>query len=294
MQWATKDRRIKKRNFRALWIQRINAAVREHGLTYSTFIGGLAKAGIEVDRKMLSAIAMAEPPPSRPSSRRPRPPDKVDRLTREQGAGNGALFRARHASAALRRSPRLFGRLAYASFVWRRPPSRRNVMTSTHSLLDHRPSAEALASEDGYSINNLTTGDLTASLRSGLADFLALPSHLLFIVAIYPIGAFLLAQLTYSLDLLPLFFPLVAGFAIVGPFLAVGLYDISRRRERGEAVTWSDVLEVQRSPAWGSMLIVGLLLTAIFVVWLFTADRLYTLIMGAERRRPYPISSEWC
>jgi large subunit ribosomal protein L20 len=61
MQWATKDRRIKKRNFRALWIQRINAAVREHGLTYSTFIGGLAKAGIEVDRKMLSVLAMAEP-----------------------------------------------------------------------------------------------------------------------------------------------------------------------------------------------------------------------------------------
>jgi large subunit ribosomal protein L20 len=61
MQWATKDRRIKKRNFRALWIQRINAAVREHGLTYSTFIGGLIKAGVEVDRKMLSALAMAEP-----------------------------------------------------------------------------------------------------------------------------------------------------------------------------------------------------------------------------------------
>ncbi len=61
MQWATKDRRIKKRNFRGLWIQRINAAVREHGLTYSTFIGGLIKAGVEVDRKMLAAIAMAEP-----------------------------------------------------------------------------------------------------------------------------------------------------------------------------------------------------------------------------------------
>jgi large subunit ribosomal protein L20 len=61
MQWATKDRRLKKRNFRSLWIQRINAAAREHGLTYSTLIGGLAKAGIEVDRKMLSVLAMAEP-----------------------------------------------------------------------------------------------------------------------------------------------------------------------------------------------------------------------------------------
>jgi large subunit ribosomal protein L20 len=61
MQWATKDRRMKKRSFRALWIQRINGAVREHGMTYSTFIGGLIKAGVEVDRKMLAAIAMAEP-----------------------------------------------------------------------------------------------------------------------------------------------------------------------------------------------------------------------------------------
>jgi large subunit ribosomal protein L20 len=61
MQWATKDRRIKKRNFRALWIQRINAAVREHGLTYSGFIGGLAAAGVEVDRKVLSELAIHEP-----------------------------------------------------------------------------------------------------------------------------------------------------------------------------------------------------------------------------------------
>jgi large subunit ribosomal protein L20 len=61
MQYATRDRRVKKRSFRALWIQRINAAVREHGLTYSTFIGGLINAGVEVDRKVLSDIAIKEP-----------------------------------------------------------------------------------------------------------------------------------------------------------------------------------------------------------------------------------------
>lgn len=54
-------RKEKKRNFRALWIQRINAACREHGLTYSRFIAGLAKAGIEVDRKVLSDLAIREP-----------------------------------------------------------------------------------------------------------------------------------------------------------------------------------------------------------------------------------------
>ena len=60
-QFATRDRRVKKRNFRALWIQRINAAVREFGLTYGRFIDGLNKAGIEVDRKILSDMAIHEP-----------------------------------------------------------------------------------------------------------------------------------------------------------------------------------------------------------------------------------------
>ena len=61
MQYATRDRRNKKRTFRALWIQRLNAAVRTHGLTYSRFIDGLGKAGIEVDRKVLSEMAIHEP-----------------------------------------------------------------------------------------------------------------------------------------------------------------------------------------------------------------------------------------
>ena len=61
MQYAYRDRKNKKRVFRALWIQRLNAAVREHGLTYSRFIDGLGKAGVEVDRKVLSELAIHEP-----------------------------------------------------------------------------------------------------------------------------------------------------------------------------------------------------------------------------------------
>lgn len=60
-QYAYRDRRVRKRNFRALWIQRINAAVREHGLTYSRFVHGLGRAGIEVDRKVLADLAVREP-----------------------------------------------------------------------------------------------------------------------------------------------------------------------------------------------------------------------------------------
>ncbi len=61
MQYAYRDRKNRKRNFRALWIQRINAATREHGLTYGRFIDGLNKAGIEIDRKVLSDMAIHEP-----------------------------------------------------------------------------------------------------------------------------------------------------------------------------------------------------------------------------------------
>jgi large subunit ribosomal protein L20 len=60
-QYAYRDRKNRKRSFRALWIQRINAAVREHGLTYGRFINGLGRAGVEVDRKVLADLAVSEP-----------------------------------------------------------------------------------------------------------------------------------------------------------------------------------------------------------------------------------------
>lgn len=61
LQYAYRDRRVRKRTFRSLWIQRINAGVREHGLTYSQFMNGLKRAGVEVDRKVLSDLAVREP-----------------------------------------------------------------------------------------------------------------------------------------------------------------------------------------------------------------------------------------
>ena len=61
LQYAYRDRRVRKRDFRSLWIQRINAGVREHGMTYSQFIHGIGKAGIDIDRKVLADIAVREP-----------------------------------------------------------------------------------------------------------------------------------------------------------------------------------------------------------------------------------------
>ena len=60
-QYAYRDRKNRKRSFRALWVQRINAAARQHGLTYGRFINGLGKAGVEIDRKVLAELAVSEP-----------------------------------------------------------------------------------------------------------------------------------------------------------------------------------------------------------------------------------------
>jgi uncharacterized membrane protein len=133
-----------------------------------------------------------------------------------------------------------------------------------------------------FTINALSVDDLKDALRKGWADFMAMPSHLIFLAAVYPIVAFLLAQLTYSFDLLPLFFPLVAGFAIMGPFVGVFLYEISRRRELGDDPRWKDALKVWDSPGRGSILAVGLALFVIFAAWMAAADRLWVLIMGAQ------------
>jgi uncharacterized membrane protein len=149
----------------------------------------------------------------------------------------------------------------------------------TTPILQNPPAPAAAG--DSFTINRLTTADLKEAVRKGIEDFKALPSHLIFLAVIYPLGAFILAQLTYNFDLLPLFFPLVAGFAILGPFVAIGLYEISRRREQGLEVHWRDVSDVWHSQSRGSILFVGFLLLVIFAAWMTAANMLYIRVMGA-------------
>lgn len=131
-------------------------------------------------------------------------------------------------------------------------------------------------------IRTIGFGDLTAALREGFDDFLNLRTDVLAIGLIYPLAGLVLAQITLHASLVPLLFPLVAGFALVGPFAALGLYEASRRRELGEEVRWSNLVEAFASPSAGAIWSLGLILGAVFIAWIATAWLIYAATMGPE------------
>lgn len=126
----------------------------------------------------------------------------------------------------------------------------------------------------------LTNDDIRAALRKGYEDFKAARADVMFICLIYPVLGVLLAGFGFNANLLPLVFPVAAGFALLGPFAAVGLYEVSRRREKGEDVSWLAALDVIRSPNFGAILVLGLYLAAIFVAWILVAHLIWYLTLG--------------
>src|SRR5258707_7066392 len=121
--------------------------------------------------------------------------------------------------------------------------------------------------------------DLKDALAKGIEDFWAVPTHAIFLSNIYPVTALVLAQLTLS-NLVHLFFPLAAGFALIGPVAALGLYELSRRRELGLDLSWTHVFGVRHSPSIGGILALGVLLAVIFLVWLAVAQAIYVANFG--------------
>lgn len=129
-------------------------------------------------------------------------------------------------------------------------------------------------------IRRIEARDLLDALRKGVGDLGVARDDVLFIGVIYPLAGLVLAALAASYSLLPLVFPLASGFALIGPLAAIGLYEISRRRERGEAVSWTAASGVLRSPALGSILGVGSLLLILFFLWLSAAWGIYVATLG--------------
>jgi uncharacterized membrane protein len=129
-------------------------------------------------------------------------------------------------------------------------------------------------------VRRIKASDLMEALSKGWADFAAMPSHAVFLCVIYPLIGLVLAGLTLGQALVPLVFPIAAGFALVGPIAALGLYELSRRREAGLDVTASDAFEVLRSPSIGAIVALGLGLMAWFLIWVAVANAIYTTYFG--------------
>jgi uncharacterized membrane protein len=133
---------------------------------------------------------------------------------------------------------------------------------------------------DHPAIRRIGPSDLMEALREGFADFWATPTHLVFLGVLYPLLGIFFAGVAFGYNMLPLLFPLMSGFALVGPLAAIGLYEISRRRENGQEVSWNALANILRSPSIGSIATLGILLLVIFIAWLFTAQALYQSLFG--------------
>jgi uncharacterized membrane protein len=138
----------------------------------------------------------------------------------------------------------------------------------------------ALDSPVRLDIRKIGLADVMEALRQGLDDFFAMPSHMIFLGLIYPIVGFVLFRLAFGYEVLPLLYPLATGFALMGPLAAVGLYELSRRREQGRDTHWTHVFDVRRSPSVGAIAALGVLLMLIFLGWLATAQAIYQSFFG--------------
>ncbi len=138
----------------------------------------------------------------------------------------------------------------------------------------------AAESTEQIDVHTIGIADLREVILKGFADFDARPSHYFFLGLIYPAVTFLAIRASAGYEMLPLLFPLLAGSTLLGPLAATGLYEMSRRREDGLDVSWSHAFDIFRTPALRPLIALGIVLMAVFVTWLKTAQSIYEGLFG--------------
>jgi uncharacterized membrane protein len=131
------------------------------------------------------------------------------------------------------------------------------------------------AESDITAIRSIGVADLRQAMSRGVDDFLATPTQLIFLALLYPVIGMVAARAAWGGDMIQLVYPLVVGIALMGPVAAIGMYEISRRREKGYRTSWLDAVKVVRSPAILPVAALGLVLLAIFALWVMAAQLIY-------------------
>ena len=169
-----------------------------------------------------------------------------------------------------------------------RPPPAWGWEMITHALRPSEPLrpaeywADARRVRTVPEVRRIGFADLESALVKGFEDLGAFRTDVIFLCVIYPLIGLLLTRLASGHHLLPLVFPLASGFALVGPFAAVGLNEMSRRREQDLATNWADNFAVLRSPALGQIVLLGLTLIALLAAWLISAQVIYDATLGPD------------
>src|SRR4029078_12213657 len=130
-------------------------------------------------------------------------------------------------------------------------------------------------------IRRIGVADLQEALAKGIDDFYAMPTHAMFLCVIYPLVGLFLARLAFGYSILPLLYPLASGFALVGPVAALGLYELSRRREAGLPTSAARAFDVLESSSIGAIAALAFLLLTIFVIWVSLATAIYVSTFGS-------------
>lgn len=155
------------------------------------------------------------------------------------------------------------------------------TMGALGSAASYASTAVAPADADVMpSLRRLTPDDLRRSLRRGWEDVGVFRSDALFVCLLYPVMGGLLLALAAEGDFIHLLFPVLTGFALVGPVAALGLYEMSRRREAGLPTNWLALFDVMKSPRFGRILMLSVFNVVIFLVWIMLADLIFRLTLG--------------
>ncbi|MBV9749189.1 MAG: DUF2189 domain-containing protein [Acetobacteraceae bacterium] len=140
--------------------------------------------------------------------------------------------------------------------------------------------SEAGAQPGRLTVRRIGVADLRHALAKGFEDFGANRTDIIFLCIIYPVVGLILARLVFGYEMLHFIFPLASGFALIGPVAAIGLNEMSRRREKGMNSSWAAAFGVFRSPAIGSIMLLSGVLVAIFLLWLAAAYGIYRVTLG--------------